>query len=356
MDDVWFQKLLVPMLDNIPPPILVSILNSWYESKTVTDRTLLKSVFITESEADLLDFIWCHAIHPIIAGEKAAVVPLQKDYGGNINVFIPVYGTLDKYFVPTLQNMILNAKRDTASHCSQVEELLEFSHNIITRQTENQTLDHCTQQKIEEKHTGRRSISTTIKKIDVIWIEVPIVKSSLFTKLVPLRALFIFYLLAGTFEMVTSRIAILDWEDDFIKEEAYYYRVLRVNEMLHLIYRLHDYQNWMILPNCNYYRILYQNPHEDLQKTNLHQYNLRKARFKRSCKRISKYRDYCFPGLNRIDRYPKYCVSPLTNLCLSILVSLSDLFWVKYKQNFPDSSYQLFKNAKDEMIKQQQLV
>ena len=114
MDDIWFQKLLLPMLDSVPPAALASILNSWYESRTVTNRALLKSVFISESQADLLDFIWCHATHSIIAGEKAAIVPLQKDWGGNINVFIPVYGNLDKHLVPVLQNMISNAKVDTA--------------------------------------------------------------------------------------------------------------------------------------------------------------------------------------------------------------------------------------------------
>ena len=235
MDDVWFQKLLLPTLDNVPVPVLASILNSWYESRIVSRRKLLKTLFINEFEADLLNFLKCYTTHSIIAGEKAAVVIKQKDYGENINVFIPVYGDLDKYLVPTLRNMISKAEGDSTSHSPQVKKLLEFSHQVISHQTENEMNDICTQWGIKRKRTDRRSIQLTIELTDVIWVEVPIVNSSLFTKLVPLRTLFIFYLLAGTFEIVTSRTAILNWEDEAIKEGGFF-RLLHATETLNLIY------------------------------------------------------------------------------------------------------------------------
>ena len=354
MDDVWFQKLLLPTLDNVPVPVLISILNSWYESRKVCRRNRLKSLLIKESEANLLTFLKRYTTHSIIAWESAAVVVKQKNWGGNINVFIPVYGDLDKHFVLTLQNMISKVKGDSTSNSPQVKKLLEFSSQVISHQTENEMNTICKQWDIKRRRREARSIQITIELIDVIWIEIPIVKSSLFTKQVPLRTLFIFYLLAGTFEIVTSRSAILNWEDEPIREGGIF-RVLHATETINLIYRLRDYENWMLKLHCNCDRIAYQKPHKNIKKMNLHYYNRRLSHFMKSHNELLQKLSYYYAGLDHAERYPHYQVSSLTHLCLSILISLSDLFCVKHKRNFPDIKYQENINAKCEMISKNSL-
>ena len=348
MDDVWFEKLLLPMLDRIPPPVLISILNSWYESRTVTRRELLTGMLISGYAADLLMFLKCYAIHAIIAGEKAAVTVNQKDYGTKINVFIPVYGNLDTYLVPTLQSMLSKANADstsTSSYSHGVKKLLEFSQNIISHQNEKQTA----QEKIEEKHATNRSIQITIVDIDVIWVEIPIDPSSLFSKHVAPRTLFIFYLLAGTFDIVTSRVAILNWYYEAIIEGGFY-RILHATEMLDLIYRLPGYEAKMLKPLYDNGKRTYKKLSEDVQRKGLRYSNKKYSNVINMYNRLMRYASYFYGGAYRAGKYPNYRVLSLSHLCLNILVSLSDLFWVKHKQNFPRTNYALFTRARREMM------
>ena len=346
MDDTWFTKLLLPTLDVIPPPVLISVLNSWYESRSVIRRKLVKSMLINEYAADLLRFLKCYAIHAIIAGEKAAVTVNQKDYAKNMNVFIPVYGNLDAYFVPTLQSMLSKARADSTLMSSHgIKELVEFSHNVISKQTG----EFCTEQKNEKKQARRRSIQVTIDPIDVIWIEVPIDPSSPFTKQVAPHTLFIFYLLAGCFDIVTSRVAILNWEDEAIIEGGFY-RILHATEMLDLIYRLPGYEFLMLKPMFDSYKRTYRKLYEDIQRRSPHYSEKKYLNVINVYTRLIRYSSYFYAGAYRVEKYPKYRALSLTQLCFNILVSLSDLFWVKHKQNFPHTNYALFTKTRDEML------
>ncbi len=106
MEDAWFSKLLLPTLNELPPTILISILNHWYNDKTVPKQESDSRLILDPLEIDLLTFLKNYGTHVIIAGGSAAVAARQKDHWRDIDVFIPVYGDLDKHLAPCLQHMI----------------------------------------------------------------------------------------------------------------------------------------------------------------------------------------------------------------------------------------------------------
>lgn len=350
-EDIWYQKLLLPTLDNIPPIVLCSILNHWYESRTSVRRDFLKCLFVTEHEVELLNFLKDYTIHSVLAGGIAAVAANQKPYQGNAHVYIPVYGNLDQYFIPTLQNMIAKADINSiqTSQSPGLKNLLSFSHQTISNQSKKQMKNFYSQQKEQGKRVGRKFIEFVFASVQVTWIEVPIVPSSLFVKRVPLRALFIFYLLAGTFDINISRIAILNWKNDPIKVGDIYL-TLHATEMLHVIYRLPGYDNYILRPECGFYKIAHKMPRQYLEKENPKYYKKKYLHFEEERKHLTRYSNYYYAAISRVRKYPNYHLPSLTNLCLCVLVSLSDLSWVKFKQIFPNTTYSEFTSEKREML------
>ena len=354
MDDIWFQKLLLPTLDGIPPPVLASILNCWYEERIVTRKEQLQPAFMLEHEIELLNFLKNYATHMVIAGTMASMVAKEIFYRGKVRAFIPVYENLDKHFIPTLEKMMANAKTDSMekSQMPGLKELLEFCDKIISNQSKN-TLDRLySQQKRDGKRMKRKFVEFNYKSIRVQWIEVPIDPCSFFIKHVPLCTLFLFYLLGSIFDIPTSRIAILDWENEEI-EEGKVYVPMYVTEILHLIYRLPGYDEHILSPESDYYKIHYMLPHEYLRIPRPRYYERRCAQFKEEYERINRYGTYLNTKIKCVKneiKHPSYRIPSLTTLCLSILVSLSDLSWVKFKQHFPYTEYMDFMKAKRKML------
>lgn len=340
MDDAWFQKLLLPSLNDIPPPVFSSILNHWYESRTVTNREWLTYIFLTQNEIELLNFLKSFAIHSVLAGDAAAVTVKQKPYRGSQNVYIPVYGNLERHFKPTLQNMIAKSKQDSAQNdpSEGIKELLRYSRKNVK--------SDCKTKICQAKRSGNRFIKFQLGITNVIWIEIPLDRNSFFAQRVPLQALFIFYLLGGTFDIPSSRVAILSWENEPTVKGLHYFP-LYPTEILHLTYRFPGYEKYVLMGECDYYNIAHLKPKECLKKTRPHYYKRKNAAFQNAVYRIHNLANYLdkftiydrFRKTAEVVKYPNYQVVSLTCLCLNILVSLSDLQWVKFKQNFPYTRY-----------------
>ena len=349
MDDIWYQKLLLPTLDGIPPPVLASILNCWYEKRNVTREEQLQPFFVSEHEIMVLNFLKKYATHTVLGGTLASMAAKQISYREKMWIFIPVYENIDKYFVPTLDKMMAKAKANS-SHTSQIpglKELLEFSWNIISSQNKNTMVRLYSQQIRAGKFMRKKFIEFNYKNIQVRWIEVPLDPCSFFVKYVPLCTLFLFYLLAGTIDIPTLRIAILDWKYKEVEEDNMY-ATLYVTDTLHLIYRLPGYDEHILRPESHLVRFTVLPPHPILLQTRPRYYERRLALFQEESKRVSRYSNYLYANDHpaNLKKHPCHCIPSLSTLCLSILVSLSDLFWMKYKQYLPFSKYMNFAQAK----------
>ena len=353
MDDLWYQKLLLPMLDLIPPPMLASILNRWYRERGAANEDQLKTLYAYGYEVEILQYLSAYGTDMVIAGSFASVAAKQTHHRDSLHVFIPVYQNFDEYFIPTLQNMIEKAEADLAQppQFDGLKEMLEFSHDMISGQMwKSPHACLYSPQKKKGKRTGRKFFEFSFGDIHVQWLEVPIDPTSFFVKRVPLQTLFIFSLLSGAFDIPTFRIAILDWE--FEGEIDDYTLLFHPTETLNLIYRLPGYDNYILHPGTcfadNY--ILHSG-------TCFAPFNIYKRKYYRTQEGSefrARYEHYLYATMHwpneRKKKHPCNYVPSLTNLCMSIIVSLSDLFWVKFKRHFPHSKYALFAKAKNGIL------
>ena len=144
--------------------------------------------------------------------------------------------------------------------------------------------------------------------------------------------------------------------------------------MIDVMYRLPGYNDWILEPSYEFYtdklftciweKSITQQQNIKQELSQKIETLTRKRR--RCCKYLEKDlpKNYTIHVTHKeegtisspLETFPphiNYRIPSLTHLCLSILVSLSDLSWVKYNTNFPDTCYRLCDTAKQEMIKLQ---
>ena len=358
MEDVWLQKLYLPSLDIIPPTVLVSVLNCWYKNKNITNANLLKTVEVTSHEKDLLEYLKLLNPHSVIAGGAAAEVIKQPHCRKTIDVFIPIYCDIEKHIIPSLKGMVQKNSRTTPTTPG-VQKLVEFC-DIFTGHHDT----------IRSNSLRERNIQFCYESINIIWIEIPIDFESFFAKHVPPRALFIFYLLAATFDIVTYRSAIVDWR---LQNKNDFQCILHPTEILDLIYTLPGYNHWLLQPVCHYYNYNRHLVHMELTNNKFwdpvvkkHLINSEKKLleddmrkrfyhllpiFKEIDKKYKLYSTYIRTnGKDGIVSHTNYRSLSLTHICLGMLVSLSDLSWVKFSKNFPHTRYNLLVQAKNMIL------
>ena len=368
MADTWFQKLLLTPLDGIPPTIMVSILKCWFKDRAIVRNELLNGLYVDEHEAKLLDYLKLYATHSVILGDAASYIAKQKNRYGDIKIFIPVYFDIEKHFGTCLQTMIAKSGGDsTPLHTSHgVQDLVTFA-TAYNGRTELYVNPNDTIKKT------MRYIQFRYKQVHVIWMEMPLDITSIFTKRVDPHTLFVFYLLSFLSDIVACRIAILNWYIE--TTDAYNLMQLHATELLDLVYRLPGYDDWLLEPLQEHYenkRYIYFRKLEHFRERNMHRNYIRVyPYYLKNSKRVSRCRSYLETSwfTNGVDMkvettqgqiyhikenfapHLTHQVSSLTHLCLAILVSLGDLSYVKYCGNFPETNYDQCFRARREITK-----
>lgn len=349
MDDIWFQKLALPSLSDITPPPMISILNTWFSQKDVqnTHSLLRPLICCSNLEMDLINFLKEYIPDCIIAGGAASYSAKQKEFWTDIDLFIPIYENIDTSFNQHMEQLAAHIEEVTnaSDRSPSIQYLLEFCNRITSREIIYQTTQHSDKQIYPRFFTCRYSL------MNIVWIEVLLQPRSYLTSHVPRQTLFTFYLLAGKFDIVTCRAAILTWID-VPSQIGNDYRELKAIEFLDLIHKLPGYNDHILKTLLSYYedrcmiyrsKMHYSNNHNNARKRI--KIELRLIEAHNSAMRFRKYlneKQYTF--------HTVYRVHSLTHLCLSLLVSLSDLYWVKFKKIFTHTKYELCSRAQKEMM------
>ena len=211
IDDIWFSKLLLPTFNKFTPMMLAAILNQWYQDRAIEQQGLrVYNLEILPGEMALLNLLKIYGTDVIIAGGAAAKAAGQKSFATDIDVFIPIYGNLNNHLIPTVQKIIDKIEEDSSPllNFTNVQSVFQFLKKILSDQ-EIASSDYIHSSKyFKQFYSGR---------LNIIWIEIPLDSNSPLTAYLPLKILFTFYLLAGTFDIVTCRIAILNWKIEAIE-------------------------------------------------------------------------------------------------------------------------------------------